>query len=137
MGIPFEIGRMMRAEGLKVVAATAVTRWSIDEAETFYGEHRGRFFYPRLVAFMTSGPLIALVLEREDAISTWRKLMGPTHCLRAKSEAPNSIRGRFASSDTRNVTHGSDSEENARKEIEFFFPGFSFHDSTWEPQFKG
>ena len=62
----------------KVVTCKEV-RMTRESAEKFYGEHRGKFFFPRLVSFMSRGPTLALILEKEDAISNWRKLMGPTH----------------------------------------------------------
>eukprot|EP01102_Stenamoeba_stenopodia_P002804 TRINITY_DN12677_c0_g1_i1.p1 TRINITY_DN12677_c0_g1~~TRINITY_DN12677_c0_g1_i1.p1 ORF type:complete len:208 (+),score=41.97 TRINITY_DN12677_c0_g1_i1:129-752(+) len=101
---------------------------SIEQAEKFYGEHRGRFFYSRLVSFITSGPIIPLVLEKKDgsAIQAWRKLIGPTHLRVAKKQDPSSLRAKFGLSDTRNVAHGSDSPSSARKEIEFFFPNFAW-----------
>lgn len=118
-----EILRMVERNGFEIVRSKLMDM-SIEEAERFYGEHEGKFFYQRLVAFMTSGPIIPMILEREDAIAQWRALMGPTHIRRARVEAPGSIRGRFAASDTRNSTHGSDSDESARREIAFFFPDF-------------
>lgn len=80
---------------------------SLEEAETFYSEHKGKFFYQRLISFITSGPLEILVLKAPNAILEWRSLMGPTHVQRARKEAPQSIRGRFSFSDTRNIVHGS------------------------------
>ncbi|XP_013414312.1 nucleoside diphosphate kinase 6 [Lingula anatina] len=97
-----------------------MVRWRRSDAEQFYKEHEGRFFHNRLVTFMSSTHILA----REDAISCWRKLMGPTKVFRTQYEDPDSIRGQFGLSDTRNCTHGSDSEESAAKEIHFFFPDF-------------
>lgn len=97
---------------------------SLLEAETFYSEHKEKFFYNRLVTFMTSGPSALLILAKEKAISDWRTLMGPTKVFKAQFEAPQSIRGQFGLSDTRNATHGSDSEESVRREISIFFPEF-------------
>ena len=99
-------------------------RLSADDAHRFYAEHRGKFFFNRLVTYMTSGDIEARVLAKPDAIAAWRALMGPTKVLRAIYEKPDSLRGRFGLTDTRNATHGSDSIENARKEILFFFPDF-------------
>ncbi|XP_018576534.1 nucleoside diphosphate kinase 6 [Anoplophora glabripennis] len=97
---------------------------TMQEAEEFYVEHKHKFFYNRLVTFMTSGPSDLLILAKENAIKDWRTLMGPTKAYRAHFEAPDSIRGKFGLSDTRNATHGSDSEESARREIRIFFPEF-------------
>ena len=73
---------------------------------------------------MTSGEIEAFVLAKPAAIAAWRRLMGPTKVLRAIYESPDSIRARFGITDTRNATHGSDSVQNARQEILFFFPEF-------------
>ncbi len=92
----------------------------------------GRFFHPRLVEFIASGPLRALVLSHtSDAITTWRGLLGPTKSFRAHYEAPASLRGQYGASDTRNVAHGSDSPDSVRREVAFFFPQF---DWTQHPQ---
>lgn len=98
--------------------------WTKPESEKFYAEHSGRFFYQRLVEYMSSGPMQAYVLARDDAVHHWRELMGPTKVFRARHSAPDTIRGQFGLTDTRNTTHGSDSVESAHKEIKFFFPDF-------------
>ncbi|XP_048450326.1 nucleoside diphosphate kinase 6 [Rhincodon typus] len=82
-------------------------KWDQEESRTFYAEHSGRFFYQRVVEFMTSGPMRAYILAREDAIQRWRHLMGPTKVFRARYSAPKSIRGNYGLTDTRNTTHGS------------------------------
>ncbi|KAL8581458.1 hypothetical protein ACOMHN_004343 [Nucella lapillus] len=94
-------------------------------AEDFYQEHRGKFFLNRLVSFMNSGPIWTHILAGEDAVPQWRQLMGPTKVLKTIYEAPDSIRGQFGLTDTRNCCHGSDSEATAKREMEFFFPEFS------------
>ncbi|XP_038057366.1 nucleoside diphosphate kinase 6-like [Patiria miniata] len=106
--------------------------------EQFYAEHKGRFFFNRLVGFMSSGPISVHILAREDAIAKWREAMGPTKTFRAKHEVPDSIRARFGLTDTRNATHGSDSAETARKEMTFFFPDFDIDDwyQNQEPSFR-
>nr|CAH7761486.1 unnamed protein product [Callosobruchus chinensis] len=73
---------------------------------------------------MTSGPCELMILTKENAIQEWRQLMGPTKVFKAQFDAPDSLRGQFGLSDTRNATHGSDSPESAMKEIEIFFPEF-------------
>ncbi|XP_022624867.1 nucleoside diphosphate kinase 6 [Seriola dumerili] len=98
--------------------------WRRQDSERFYAEHSGRFFYQRLVEFMSSGPMRAYILAREDAIRHWRELMGPTKVFRARYTSPASIRAQFGLTDTRNTTHGSDSVESAQREIGFFFPDF-------------
>ncbi|XP_069160962.1 nucleoside diphosphate kinase 6 isoform X2 [Procambarus clarkii] len=77
------------------------------ETENFYAEHREKFFYNRLVTFMASGPTQALILAHENAIQRWRLLMGPTKVYKTKYEAPDTIRGMYGLTDTRNSTHGS------------------------------
>jgi len=89
------------------------------EAEAFYAIHRGRPFYPELVSFMSSGPTVVMVLERDNAVAGWRETIGATDPAEA---APGTIRRLFAESKGRNAVHGSDSDENALREIAFFFP---------------
>lgn len=88
------------------------------EARTFYAVHRNKEFYEPLVAFMTSGPIIAMILERENAVEAYRALMGKTD----PAEAANgTLRKKYGENTRRNAVHGSDSPENAKKEIAFFF----------------
>ena len=97
---------------------------SRERAKQFYAEHDGRFFFNRLVSYMSSGPIITHILARHEAIPVWRRLMGPTKVFKTVYDEPNSILGRFGLTDTRNCTHGSDSEESAKREIGVFFPDF-------------
>jgi len=90
------------------------------EAEGFYEVHRQRPFYGELVQFMTRSPVIVAVLERDAAVTAWRDLMGATDPGKA---APNTIRKLFGSNVGENATHGSDSLENAKREIAYFFTG--------------
>ncbi|XDA86615.1 hypothetical protein R6Z07F_016352 [Ovis aries] len=99
--------------------------WKKEDCQKFYREHEGRFFYQRLVEFMASGPIRAYILAHKDAIQLWRTVMGPTRVFRARHVAPESIRGSFGLTDTRNTTHGSDSVVSASREIAAFFPDFS------------
>uniref|UniRef100_A0A3Q3XDD4 Nucleoside diphosphate kinase n=1 Tax=Mola mola TaxID=94237 RepID=A0A3Q3XDD4_MOLML len=112
--------------------------WKRQDSERFYAEHSGRFFYQRLVEFMSSGPMRAYILAREDAIRHWRELMGPTKVFRARYTSPASLRAQFGLTDTRNTTHGSDSVESAQREISFFFPDFSMEEwlEKEEPSFR-
>jgi len=87
-------------------------------AGSFYAIHKDKPFYDELVSFMTEGPVVVAVLEKEDAVQAWRTLMGATDPRKAK---PGPIRRDFADSVSRNIVHGSDSEENARQEVDFFF----------------
>jgi nucleoside-diphosphate kinase len=91
-----------------------------EEAEGFYHVHRERPFFASLCAFMSSGPCITLVLERENAIAHLREIMGATDPAKA---APGTIRKDFAASIEANAIHGSDAPETARFEIGYFFPG--------------
>ena len=98
--------------GLKMV------RLSQQQAEGFYAVHKERPFYGSLVKFMTEGPVVVMVLERENAVAEWRKLMGATNPANAE---PGTLRKLFAESIERNVVHGSDATETAAQEIPFFF----------------
>nr|XP_023655885.1 nucleoside diphosphate kinase 6 isoform X1 [Paramormyrops kingsleyae]XP_023655892.1 nucleoside diphosphate kinase 6 isoform X1 [Paramormyrops kingsleyae]XP_023655902.1 nucleoside diphosphate kinase 6 isoform X1 [Paramormyrops kingsleyae]XP_023655905.1 nucleoside diphosphate kinase 6 isoform X1 [Paramormyrops kingsleyae] len=112
--------------------------WKRQESERFYAEHAGRFFYQRLVEYMSSGPMQAYILARDDAISRWRELMGPTKVFRARYTSPSSMRALYGLTDTRNTTHGSDSVESAHREIAFFFPEFNVREwmERSEPFFR-
>jgi nucleoside-diphosphate kinase len=112
-----EIIARIEDSGLDVVA---MKRLQLDPelAQGFYAVHRERPFFGDLVKFMTSGPVVALVLEGENAIARWRDLMGPTN----SSEAPSgTLRGDFGTDIERNAVHGSDAMETARLEISYFF----------------
>lgn len=87
-------------------------------AERHYGEHEGKPFFEGLVSFITGGPVVAMVVEGENAISEWRKLMGATN---PKDAAPGTIRGDWASTIDENVAHGSDAPATAEREIGIFF----------------
>ena len=89
-------------------------------AEEHYGEHREKPFYEELVTFITGGPVVVAKISGENAIATWRDLMGPTDPADAP---PGTIRGDFASVITENVVHGSDSPESAARELKLFFGG--------------
>lgn len=115
-----EIMDVLSAQGFTVVAETKV-RLSHTQVELFYEEHKERPFFPTLVEYMTSGPVVALHLRREFAIGAWRHLIGPTNFDKAKNERPDSLRALFALDGTRNACHGSDSAGSARRELGFFF----------------
>jgi nucleoside-diphosphate kinase len=100
------------------VRALRMTRLTRAEAETFYAVHRGRLFFGSLCAFMTSGPCVPMVLERADAVQQLRTVIGATDPAEA---APGTVRRLYAESKERNAIHASDSEENAAREIAFFF----------------
>lgn len=103
--------------GLKVVAAKMI-HLSSEQAKAFYAVHAHRPFFQELVAFMIEGPVLVTVLEGENAIAKNRELMGATN---PKEAAPGTIRADFAKSIDRNAVHGSDSAENAKQEVSFFF----------------
>lgn len=106
------------AKGLKIVALK-LRQFPKKLIETHYTDHKERSFYPALVAFMTSGPAVALVLEGNQAIEVTRKLMGVTDAAKAE---PGTIRGDYALSRSNNLVHGSDTLANAQKELALFFP---------------
>ncbi|HEX2637629.1 MAG TPA: nucleoside-diphosphate kinase [Gemmatimonadales bacterium] len=99
--------------------AARLVRLTDAQAGAFYAVHRGRPFYPELVAFMTSGPCLPMALEREDAVATLRSVIGATDPAEA---APGTVRKLYAESKGRNAIHASDSDENAAREVAFFFP---------------
>lgn len=108
----------IETSGFRIRAARLV-RMTQAEAEAFYAVHRGRPFYGELVAFMTSGPCLPMALEGEGAVAGFRSLIGATDPAEA---ADGTIRKLYAESKGRNAVHGSDSDENAAREIGFFFP---------------
>src|SRR5579859_2771129 len=112
------IARLEKA-GLRVVAQRRM-RLSRAQAEAFYAVHKARPFFGSLVEFMTSGPVVVQVLEGENAVAKNREVMGATD---PKKAEPGTIRKDFAESIEANSVHGSDSAENARTEIAFFFAG--------------
>lgn len=112
-----EIYTRFEKKGLRVVAARML-RLSEALAGGFYAEHKERPFFPALIEFMTSGPVIVQVLEGENAVATHRELMGATN---PKDAAPGTIRADFAESIDANAVHGSDSVESAAREIGYFF----------------
>jgi len=112
-----EVYRRFELAGLCIVAARML-RLSQSQAEAFYAVHRERPFFKDLVRFMTSGPVIAQVLQGENAIAKNREVMGATD---PKKAAPGTIRADLAASIDENVAHGSDAAETAAREIAFFF----------------
>ncbi|MGJ8686559.1 MAG: nucleoside-diphosphate kinase [Spongiibacteraceae bacterium] len=112
-----EIYSRFEKAGLSIVGAKML-HLSREQAEGFYGEHKGRPFFPALVDFMTSGPVTVQVLEGENAVLCNRDLMGATN---PKEAEAGTIRADFAESIDANAVHGSDSVESAEREIAFFF----------------
>ncbi|KAK9855785.1 hypothetical protein WJX84_005017 [Apatococcus fuscideae] len=116
-----EIMQLAELSGFQLLAKKTL-QLSQERAEEFYAEHQGKPFFPGLVGFMTSGPLYAMVLGREDAVKSWRGLMGPTNSLTAREQQPTCLRALYGTNGTQNATHGSDSSASANREIAFFFP---------------
>lgn len=107
----------IESSGLEIIAMKKL-QLSEQGARGFYAVHKARPFFNDLVRFMTSGPVVALVLEGEGAIKKWRDLMGPTN----SQQAPKgTLRGDFGTDVEQNATHGSDALETARLEISYFF----------------
>ncbi|XP_052079993.1 thioredoxin domain-containing protein 6-like isoform X38 [Mytilus californianus] len=111
----------IRESGFKV-AMQKEMQLTKEMAEEFYKEHEGQEYFDQLVTNMSSGPVLALGLARDDAVEGWRNMLGPKEVNKAKEEAPESLRAKFAVDDAINSLHGSDSEDTAKKELEFFFP---------------
>lgn len=110
------VGRI-ESKGYRIVGLKLL-QISDELAERHYGEHKGKPFYAGLVEFITSGPVVAMVLEGENAIAGWRKMMGATNPAEA---AIGTIRGDWATTIDENVAHGSDAPETATREIGIFF----------------
>lgn len=117
-GLVGEVISRFERQGLRIAAMRMLV---VDEelAARHYAEHVEKPFYPELLSFITSGEVVAMVLEGESAISQVRKLMGPTD---PKQAPPGTIRGDFAVEITENIVHGSDGPESAAREIGIFFP---------------
>ena len=111
------ITKMLEEAGLRVVASRRI-RMTRDQAEGFYAVHRERPFFNDLCTFMTSGPVVVQVLEGENAVARNREVMGATNPAQADE---GTIRKTYAESIEANSVHGSDSDENAQIEIDFFF----------------
>lgn len=117
-GLTGEIIARFENKGLKIVALRHMTVTE-DLATQHYAEHEGKPFFGELVGFITSGAIVAMVLEGQDAIKAARQVIGATNPLEA---APGSIRGDFAISVGQNMVHGSDSPESGQREAALFFP---------------
>ncbi len=111
------INAKIEAAGLRIVAQKR-SQWKKKDAQAFYKVHKTRPFYTDLVRFMTSGPIVLQVLEGDNAVARYRDVMGATNPANA---LPGTIRNEFAESIEANSVHGSDSADNARKEIRFCF----------------
>lgn len=110
----------MTKAGFKIIAMK-YTRLSNEQASKFYAVHNQRPFFGELVEYMTSGPIVAAILEKDNAVADFRKLIGATDPTQAED---GTIRKLYAESKAKNAVHGSDSDENAEMEGNFFFSGF-------------
>ena len=111
------INAVIEKAGLRIIGQKRV-RWSLKQAQDFYEQHKGTSFYPELCTFMTSGPIVLRVLECDNAIAKYRKVMGKTDPAEAKK---GTLRRRFAVSKQQNSVHGSDSTASAEREIALNF----------------
>ncbi len=127
-GIIGKVVSRFESSGLKPVAMR-MARLSQAEAEGFYAVHKARPFFQDLVKFMTSGPVVLMVLEGESAVAKNREVMGATD---PKKAAEGTIRRDFATDIEKNTVHGSDSPENARIEIAYFFPETAITSYAWK-----
>jgi nucleoside-diphosphate kinase len=107
-------------EGGFEIAAMRMVKMTLPQAESFYSVHKGKPFFDGLVEFMTSGPVVVMILRHDNAVDQFRKLIGATDPAKAE---PGTIRRTFAVSVQMNAVHGSDSVENAIREANFFFSG--------------
>lgn len=111
--------QMINASGFRIIAMK-YTRLTIDQAGKFYEVHKERPFYGELTEFMSSGPIVAAILEKDNAVADFRTLIGATNPAQAEE---GTIRKKYATSIGENAVHGSDSDENAKIEGDFFFNG--------------
>jgi len=110
----------IEAQGFRVLGMKML-HISKQDAEGFYDVHADKPFFNSLTTFMSSGPIVVIALEKEEAIQAWRDLMGPTNPAKA---AEGTIRKKWGTSIERNATHGSDAEDTARFELAYFFAGY-------------
>ena len=116
-GFTEEICQRLEEAGLKILSKKSL-HLTEEEAEGFYIEHKGKPFFPDLITFMTSGPIQVQILEGENGIAKYREVMGNTN---PKEANPGTLRADFADSIDANAVHGSDSEQSAEREINYFF----------------
>jgi nucleoside-diphosphate kinase len=126
-GVIGQVVSRLESAGLKPIAMR-MTQLSRAEAEGFYAVHKARPFFADLVKFMTSGPVLLMVLEGENAIARNREVMGATD---PKKAAEGTIRRDFATDIEKNTVHGSDAPETARFEVAYFFRGIDLHPYEW------
>ena len=123
-GLVGEIVRRFEDRGLKLVAMKML-RVSRSLAESYYAEHKGKAFFEPLMAYISSGPVVAMVLEGDGSVALVRTMMGKTNAAEAE---PGTIRGDYGLTIGRNLIHGSDGPESAKREIGFFFEPDELHE---------
>ena len=131
-GLVGKIIRRFEERGLKI-CAMKMLKIQRELAERHYAEHKGKGFYEPLLSYITSGPVVCMVLEGENAIAAVRAMMGKTN---PQDAAPGTIRGDFSQVTGRNIVHGSDSSESAKREINLFFNDYEIQkyekiDEAW------
>ena len=131
-GLVGEVVSRFEKRGIKV-CAMKMMKIPKELAERHYGEHKGKSFYDSLVSFITSGPVVCMVLEGDNAVTAVRTMMGKTN---PQDASPGTIRGDLAMHMSKNVVHGSDSPESAKREIELFFNDYEIQkydriDGAW------
>ena len=115
-----DILSMIESKGFRIIGMKMV-EITKHQAQGFYAVHAGKPFFESLTNFMSSGPIVVLALEKENAIAGWRELMGATNPTNA---AEGTVRKKWGSSIERNATHGSDADDTARFELSYFFAGY-------------
>jgi nucleoside-diphosphate kinase len=113
-----QITKRITFEGFRIISMKAIML-TPNQASKFYSVHKGKDFYESLIKYMISGPIMVYALEKENAVEDFRNLIGSTD---PKEAAPGTIRSMYGTEVSSNAIHGSDSNENAKKEILFFFP---------------
>ncbi|KAJ0006827.1 hypothetical protein Pint_29180 [Pistacia integerrima] len=115
-----EIKRVILESGFNIFKEK-ISQLDEEQTATFYAEHSSKSFFSSLIKYMTSGPVLVMVLEKENAVADWRALIGPTDARKAKNTHPHSIRAMCGLDSEKNCVHGSDSLQSAQREISFFF----------------
>lgn len=115
-----DIVHTIESKGFRIIGMKML-QLTRHQAEGFYAVHAGKPFFESLTTFMSEGPIVAMALEKDDAIKTWRDLMGPTNPANATE---GTIRKRWGASIERNAVHGSDADDTARFEVSYFFAGY-------------
>lgn len=126
-----EVIKRLESEGLTLVGLKMISP-TINEIEDFYHTHKGKHFYQPLVNFMICGPIVVSVWESKDAVAKVRKIVGATN---SKEADPGTLRRIYGTDNRRNLVHASDSPENAKREIEFFFKDkeiFHYSHDSWK-----